>query len=206
VKRVLLLFAAACTSPAPSSLKPGVSASEEAGELHVDVDFGGDTDVDVTATFRHRTYRLKQYAHGFYNLFIDLDQVPVASDEPLAFDIDGISMTMTAPTSFDMLDVPLFVSRSHDATMTWSPATPDPMYWYLQAAICAMSSGGAIPANATSVTFTAADWSPPPFNSQPTCTAYLVLTRTRTTPIDPAFAGGAASFDRVVDLQFASTP
>ncbi|HSN26296.1 MAG TPA: hypothetical protein VLT45_08425 [Kofleriaceae bacterium] len=200
---LLLASVAACASPAPSSLRPGVYATDVGSYLNVQVGFADDPDIAVDVTFRGKTVRAE---HAPQDYIANFDLVPaLASDEVVTANIDGVALTLTAPTAFDALDVPLFVSRTQDTTISWSPASADRMQWSLRAANCVDSHGGDVPPNATSLTFTAADWM---FKDQGirTCTTQVQLTRARDTPIDPAFAGGGATFERDEVIEFASTP
>ena len=210
MKRVAIAcLVAGCASPAPSSLNPRVQVEPDGSRLHVATIFDGDPDIPIKATFRGTTRSLPHTGTGGYSVNFDLAQPP-QGDEPLDIDIDGIAMTMTAPPDFGEVDVPLFISRSKDATISWTQVSPDPIFWYVLSSACVVtSSGGDIPPDAPSVTFTAADWMNPNPAAPPatgTCTTDVRLIRNRATPIDPAFAGGGLTFEQIYDALFASTP
>lgn len=197
----LLVIAAGCASPSPSSLKPGIFVTNEGSYLTAQVGLADDPDVSVAFTFRGTTAHT-WHAPQDYGANFTLD-TPLASDEPLTIVIDGVEMTLTAPTAFDMIDVPLFISRTQSATVTWSPPSADKLSWYLYSSFCAASKGGDIPDNATSLTFSPADWMT---QESGTCSTDVDLLRTRETPVDSAFAGGTAQFQLQQHLEFASTP
>ena len=197
---------AACTSPPASSLAPTVEAYDDLSRLYINARFNtGDPDVTVDATFRGKTTHALHDDTGDYFASIELDS-PVATDESLTVTVDGVAMAMTAPAAFDTLDVPLFISRTQDASVSWSPATAEPMRWDLVNSTCVRSAGGDIPTNAASITFHATDWMPLTGEQTDTCTSDVLLRRERTTPADPAFAGGQVTFYRQADLLFASSP
>jgi hypothetical protein len=206
VKRLAFVLAATgCFAPAPSTLQPDVSAEVSDGQLHTTVSLRGDPDISAEATFRGTTRELDHTTNGFYSAFFDLDG-PVAADEPVTFVVDGVTMTVTAPTPL-VVTAPLFVSRTNDATLTWTTPSAEAMPWYVYNSAC-VDGHGDIPPNATSVTLGAADWMAPSpqFPAVGTCTTVIRILRRHTGALDPAFAGGAIDFDELVDVSFASSP
>jgi hypothetical protein len=209
VKRfAILALTAACTSPAASSLKPSVQAQTNDGQLFATVDFDSrDVDVSVEATFRGKK-KAATHDGDFYSVRFDLDH-PLEADEPLDLDIDGVSMTMTAPPDFGDVQEPLFISRGAGATISWTTTSADPIVWYVLSSACAQSMGAELPANAAGITFSAADWQPPPdplANPGATCSTDVRIIRHRDTAADPAFAGGGTTFEQIFDAQFALMP
>lgn len=113
---------------------------------------------------------------------------------------------MTAPPDFGDVQVPLFISRSHDTTVSWAQVSADPIDWSVLFSYCAQSPGGQLPPDASGLTLTQADWQPPSDSPGTTCTTDIRLIRHRDRRADPASAGGETSFDQTYDLQFASMP
>jgi hypothetical protein len=206
---------AACASPAPSSLTPHVevitsldSLYQVADRLYVSAYFDGDPDVAVEATFRGTRMPTSYHSRGLYRVTLDLDR-PLEADEPVTVDVDGISMTTTAPPGFDGAQVPLFVSRTHDTTISWTSASDDPITWSVLSSTVpcvSQSVGGEIAPGATSVTFTQADWGNSGSCPGATGTTDVQFFRHRDSDADPAFAGGTLQFIRTFDALFASTP
>lgn len=203
---LLAIALVGCAAPSASSLTPTVSAYDELSHLYIDAHFAsGDPDVEIEATFRGKTVPALHDGAGSYVAVLELD-TPLATDESLSVTLDGVEISMTAPAAFDTVDVPLFISRTQDAMISWSPATAEPLRWDLVSSSCARSPGGDIPANATSLTFHATDWTTVTNEQRDTCTTDVLLQRERTTPTPAAFAGGTLMFYRQADLRFASSP
>lgn len=96
----LLLATAACTSADVSTLTPVITAQPNPTGLTAMVDLGsGDAELSASATFRGTTRRLERVAPGSYVASFELE-TPLAADEPVAFDVDGVEMTVTAPAPF----------------------------------------------------------------------------------------------------------
>lgn len=213
---VLASLLAACTSPSspsPAGLQPQIFLNSFNSQLRVNVGLQGTAEVDVDATFRGQTVagtRSTLAAVGYLVLF-DLDH-PIATDEPVVIDVDGIAMTITAPPQFDDLQVPQSISRNHPGTISWATTSPDWMQWLVEASTCAEGYGSIAP-SAASVTFAPTDWLlPDGGDPTATCATTVRLRRDRTGTVDPAFQGssmyndGSLMFEQVYDVTFTSTP
>jgi len=211
MKRFMLagVLAACTTTPAPdpATLLPRLDVHAGETQLMVGVAFEDDRHVaDVDVTFRGATSHLGHPSDHAYavNVVLDLDH-PVQDHEPIVVTVDGIAMTLDPPPPFDGLSVPQFISRSGSATISWTTASADELVWYTGSAC--VRGGGMLAPNATSVSFTSADWLPP--DAGPgggTCTTVLSLVRDRMAGVDPAFQGGSVEIDQQADVVFASTP
>lgn len=190
---LVLLSVAGCAEPT-SSLDAYLAASASDTALQIDaVIFGINVESDIsdgerfTARFRGKELVLG-YAQGGWRGTFDLDSPPVADEEiVISFERDGDddapSSTATVAPAFVLDPVPLFISRSKDVTLAWSPASDDRMKWNVDS-YCA-SGGGEIAPGATSLTLAEADWTS---YDGATCTADLLIQRVRTGQIDPHFS------------------
>jgi hypothetical protein len=204
---VLVITTAACAQDV-SMLKPlisvvpddrGPTAPDDRGLTVTMVLDPGDPQLSGHVTFRHATRALAHTPQGAYVATFALD-TPVTMDEAVEVEVEGREMTVTAPPELTVV-FPQSISRSEDTTLTWPITSPDAMGWFADGSC--VNARGTIPANASSVTFTAADWMQ---TGDVTCTTELEIKRWRDAPLDPAFAGGRLTFLRFAEAHLESTP
>lgn len=208
---------AGCTQQPTSTLSAHFSLEIQNGQLFVGAGFHigegndialGDND-RVVARVHGEQLLLSRYEDYYAGRFT-LD-APLVDDEPISIELhrDGETSapesTILVPPEPVIVALPLFVSRSHDFPVTWSPTTDDQMFWDANA-MCVEQAQGDIPAGTGTFTIPAGTLKARDAGFQPTCTTTLELVRLRAGTLDPAFAGGRISFRRTSQGQFASMP
>jgi hypothetical protein len=175
--------------------------------FEVDGSYSTVDDARITATFGGNEVAVEPAQPFGYFARVELP-TPIAADEPFTFSLvrdgeaDAPASTINA-LALVVDPVPLFLSRSSDVVVSWSPASETSIDWRVDG-VCAFGRGTIAP-GATTLTIAASSLETrDPFTS--TCTAELSLTGRREAPVDPAFASGTISYTRTFKTEFASTP
>lgn len=204
----LILLVSACAA-SPADLRASVQINDSPSGIYAVAGFDDsdsptvEVDAAITLRVRGQTFELHP-RDGAYTRSLELSP-PAEADEPfeVTIDIDGEmrSATVTAPPALDFVgDVPLFLSRSIDQTVSWQTPTSDNGFWNVIA--CTNSVDGVLEPDATSLTIPR---ELPRDDQYGTCTASLEIDRVRATPI-PGFADGSVAYVRYSVTAFASTP
>jgi hypothetical protein len=209
----LALLLIGCEPAATSSIAAHFSVIDTETALSLRADFVVDDssanlgdDARVTATFQGNEITVEPTPFGYFTR-VEVP-TPIADAEPFTFGLfrdgepDAPASTITA-LGLVVDAVPLFLSRSSDVVVSWSPASETSIDWLVDG-VCAFGHGTIAP-GATTLTIAASSLETrDPFTS--TCTAELSLTRRREAPVDPAFASGEITYTRTFKTEFASTP
>ena len=213
MSRLLLaaLLAGCTSSPSPTGLQPQILLNSFDAQLRVNIGLQTRTPIDVSASYRGQTIVDMTSTEGVGNanasgalLLFDLDH-PIAGEEPVTIEIDGIRLLITAPPPFDSVQVPPSISRSRPGSIGWATTSSDAMRW-LGDGTCANGSGDIAP-GAASVTIAMTGDDP-----TASCPTTVRLYRDRTGTLDRAFEDSAGDesgyleWEQVYDASFTSTP